>query len=115
MEAESGPIPDELIEEAGGKCRCRHPPGRRRRDDAGSANDAPVNRVIKAVGEVTSVDERSGRVAGGLLGAARSTSTVDAVMVASAIELGGGIVLTGDPEGLEPLTSGHLEVAIRPL
>ncbi len=81
----------------------------------GSAKDAKVNRVIKSVGEVTAPDEDTGRVAGVLLGAARSTSTIDALVVASAIELGGGIVLTGDPEDLEPLAEGHPEVVISPL
>ena len=79
----------------------------------GSAKDASVNRVIKAVGEVSSADERTGRGAGALLGAARSTSTVDALVVASAIELGGGVVLTGDPDDLELLAGGHPEVVIR--
>ncbi len=81
----------------------------------GSAKDAKVNRVIKSVGEVTALDEDTGRVAGALLGAARSTSTIDALVVASAIELGGGVVLTGDPEDLEPLADGHPEVVISPL
>ena len=81
----------------------------------GSAKDAPVNRVIKAVGEVRPADEGTGRVAGGLLGAARSNSTVDAVVVASAIELGGGVVLTGDPDDLEALANGHPEVVVRTL
>ena len=81
----------------------------------GSAKDAGVDRVIKAVGEVSSADERTGRGAGALLGAAGSTSTVDALVVASAIELGGGGVLTGDPDDLEPLASGHPEVVIRAL
>lgn len=60
-----------------------------------SAQDAAVSRVIKAVGEVSSTDERTGRGARAVLGAARSTSTVDALVVASAIEAGGGVVLTG--------------------
>jgi predicted nucleic acid-binding protein len=81
----------------------------------GSANDAPVNRVITSVGEVTAADEDTGRVAGALLGAARSTSTIDALVVASVIELGGGVVLTGDPDDLEPLAEGHPEVVITAL
>ncbi len=81
----------------------------------GSAKDASVNRVIKAVGEVTSADESTGRGAGALLGSASSTSTVDALVVASAIELGGGVVLTGDPDDLEPLASNHPEVVISAL
>ena len=81
----------------------------------GSAKDAKVNRVIKSVGDVTTADEDTGRVAGALLGAAKSTSTSDALVVASVIELGGGVVLTGDPEDLEPLADGHPEVVISAL
>lgn len=81
----------------------------------GSANDAKVDRVIKSIGEVTAADENAGRMAGALLGAARSTSTVDALVVASAIEVGGGVVLTGDPDDLEPLAAGHPEVVISAL
>ncbi len=79
----------------------------------GSPRDASVIRVIKAVGEVNSVDESTGRCAGALLGAAHSSSTIDALVVASAIELGGGVVYTGDPDDLQPLASGHPEVVIR--
>ena len=79
----------------------------------GSAEDASVDRVIRAVGEVTSADEHTGRVAGGLLGAARSSAAVGAVVVASAIELGGGVVLTGDPDDLEPHATDHPEIIIR--
>jgi predicted nucleic acid-binding protein len=81
----------------------------------GSAKDAPVNRVIRSVGEVTAADETTGRVAGALLGAATSDSTVDAVVVASAIDLGGGVILTGDPTDLEALACGHPEVVVQRL
>jgi predicted nucleic acid-binding protein len=81
----------------------------------GFAKDASVNRVIQAVGEVTIVDERAARSAGALLGATRSTSTVDAMVVASAVEQGGGVVLTGDPDDLGRLAAGHPEVVITPL
>ncbi|MGE0727088.1 MAG: hypothetical protein AB7O92_16695 [Acidimicrobiia bacterium] len=126
MEAESGPIPQDLMEEA------RQPwrgPGAAREVGVevgipsvviaetvlGSARDASVNRVIKAIGEVTATVENTGRTAGALLGAARSTSTVDALVVASAIEVGGAVVLTGDPDDLQPLADGHPEVVISPL
>jgi predicted nucleic acid-binding protein len=81
----------------------------------GSPRDASVNRVIKSVGSVTAADGNTGRVAGALLGAARSTSTIDALVVASAIERGGGVVLTGDPDDLRPLADGHPEVVISSL
>ena len=81
----------------------------------GSAKDAAVNRIIKAVGEVSGADEGTGRIAGALLGAARSHSTIDAVVVASAIEGGGGVILTGDPDLLGALADGHPEVVVRAL
>lgn len=81
----------------------------------GEARDAPVNRVVKAVGAVAPADEVAGRVAGGLLGATGSRSTVDAVVVATVIGLGGGVVLTGDADDLGALAAGHAEVVVRPL
>lgn len=81
----------------------------------GSTKDASLNRVITSVGEVIDVDEATGRVAGALLRAARSTSTVDALVVASAIKLGGGVVLTGDPDDLELLADSDPEIVIRAL
>lgn len=81
----------------------------------GSTRDASVNRVIKAVGEVVVASEMTGRTAGALLGAARSASTVDALVIASAIEAGGGVVLTSDPGDLAPLADGHPEVVLSPL
>lgn len=81
----------------------------------GTAKDAPVNLVVKSVGEVSAADESTGRLAGALLGAARSDSTVDAVVAATAIGLGGGAILTGDLGDLDALASGRPEVVIEPL
>jgi len=81
----------------------------------GAATDAPVNRVVKAVGRVDVVDEAVGRTAGRLLGDAGSSQTVDAIVVATAIEARGAVVLTGDPSDLGALASGHDEVVITPL
>lgn len=81
----------------------------------GSTKDAPVNRVIKAVGAVPAVDEATSRVAGGLLGVAHSAATVDALVVASAIRLGGGVILTGDPRDLQQLSGGQQEIVVRAL
>lgn len=77
--------------------------------------DAAVNRVITAVGDVGVTDETTGRVAGSLLGTARSDATVDALVVADAIERGGGVILTGNPDNLERLAEGHSEVVIEVL
>lgn len=81
----------------------------------GVAADAPVNRIVKAVGEVDLVDEPVGRVAGRLLGDAGSSSTVDAIVVATAIEAGGAVVLTGDPDDLGALATEHPEVIVEAL
>jgi predicted nucleic acid-binding protein len=81
----------------------------------GVAQDAPVNRILKAVGEVDPADETVGRTAGKLLGDASSSATVDAVVVATALEAGGAVVLTGDPDDLSALADGHREVVIEAL
>lgn len=77
--------------------------------------DAPVNRVIAAVGDVGVTDEATGRVAGALLGATGSDATIDALVVADAVERGGGVILTGDPEDLGRLAEGYSEVVIEAL
>jgi predicted nucleic acid-binding protein len=81
----------------------------------GAAADAPVNRIIKAVGEVSAADERAGRTAGRLLGEAGSDSTIDAIVVASAVEAGGAVILTGDPDDLRTLAGDRPGVVIQPL
>jgi len=81
----------------------------------GRANDAPVNQVIKAVGRVLSVNETTGRLAGRLLREANSAETVDALVVASTIEAGGGILLTGDPADIRPLAERNPEVQVQSL
>jgi predicted nucleic acid-binding protein len=81
----------------------------------GGPRDASVNRVLKAVGSVPEAHEVHGRTAGRLLGTARSAATVDALVVAHAVEAGGAHVLTGDREDFERLTASHPEVWIHPL
>jgi hypothetical protein len=60
-------------------------------------------------------DEATGRIAGGLLGAAGSAATVDAVVVATAVQVAGAVILTGDPTDLGTLADGHPEVVIEAL
>jgi predicted nucleic acid-binding protein len=81
----------------------------------GGPADAPVNRVLKAVGEVDVADEPVGRTAGRVLGSAGSAATVDAVVVATAIEAGGAVVLTGDAGDLGFLAADEPQVIIEPL
>lgn len=77
--------------------------------------DAPVHRVLKAVGSIPDLREVHGRIAGQLLGEARTAHTVDALVVAHAVEVGGAQILTGDREDLERLAAAHPEVWIQPL
>jgi len=81
----------------------------------GGPRDAPVHRVLKAVGAAPPTTETIGRKAGELLGRARSSATVDALVVAQAVAAGGAHVLTGDPDDLEALAVPHPEVWIQPL
>jgi predicted nucleic acid-binding protein len=77
--------------------------------------DAPVNRVLKAVGGIDVADEAIGRTAGRLLGSAGSAATVDAIVVATAIEAGGAVILTGDAGDLALLAADDSRAIIEPL
>lgn len=81
----------------------------------GGPRDAPVHRVLNAVGSVPDARERHGRTAGRLLGTTGSTATVDALVVAQAVEAGGAQVLTGDEEDLRRLAGNHPEVWVQRL
>ncbi|MEO1085770.1 MAG: PIN domain-containing protein [Acidobacteriota bacterium] len=81
----------------------------------GQARDAPVHRVLKAVGEIPSTTEKIGRLAGELLGRSGSSATIDALVVAQAVSSGGAHVLTGDPDDLEALAATREEVWVQAL
>ena len=81
----------------------------------GGPRDAPVHRVLKAVGAVPETHERHGRTAGRLLGTTGSTATVDALVVAQAVEAGGAQILTGDEQDLRRLSENHPEVWVQGL
>lgn len=81
----------------------------------GGRRDAPVNRILKAFGPIPETTAEHGRTAGDLLGTARSTDTIDALVVAQALVAGGGQVLTGDRADLERLAAAHPEVRIHTL
>jgi predicted nucleic acid-binding protein len=77
--------------------------------------DAPANRVLKAVGGIDVADEAIGRTAGRLLGSAGSAATVDAIVVATAIEADGAVILTGDAGDLGRLAADDQRVIVQPL
>lgn len=81
----------------------------------GTARDAPVNRILKAVGNVAPATEQTAKTAGALLARAKSAATIDALVIAEAVHRGGGVVLTSDADDLGSLASPHPEVVIQPL
>jgi predicted nucleic acid-binding protein len=76
----------------------------------GGPRDAAVNRVLEAVGSIPEARELHGRIAGRLLAAARSTESIDALVVAQAVAARGAHVLTGDAEDVRRLALPHPEV-----
>jgi predicted nucleic acid-binding protein len=83
----------------------------------GKGRDAGIDRVLNRGIEVLPVDRGTARVAARLLTRARldSRSTVDAIVVATAIRLGAAVILTSDHDDLAALAADHPAVEIRPL
>ncbi|HVF74590.1 MAG TPA: PIN domain-containing protein [Acidimicrobiales bacterium] len=83
----------------------------------GTGADAGVDRVLNSgVGTIT-VGRAMARMAGRLRhrDGLDSCHTVDALVVATAIRLGGGIISTGDPDDIRSLARDHPNVAVAPL
>jgi predicted nucleic acid-binding protein len=79
----------------------------------GSAKDAPVNQVVRAVNEISPATESTARQAGRLLAkTARRGLTVDALVAAEATASGPAVVLTGDPKDFGELLDGHPQVRV---
>lgn len=80
----------------------------------GSARDAGIDRAVGRGNRVVPLDRRTARVAGQLISRDHldSCHAVDATVVATAIRLGGALVLTSDPDDLRALARDHQNVAI---
>jgi predicted nucleic acid-binding protein len=76
------------------------------------ARDAPVNRVLAMVHGILPLEESIARSAGRLLGVSGSDATIDAIVVASVVRLGGGSILTDDVEDYQRLCRGHNEIVL---
>lgn len=76
------------------------------------ARDAPVNRVLSSVHRILPLQESTARAAGRLLGESESGQTIDAIVVASALSVGGGAILTDDFEDFRRLCAGLDELAL---
>lgn len=77
----------------------------------GGPRDAPVNRVLKLVG-IVSTDPAVGRVAGHLLGRTGGRNCADALVAAEALQVPGSVVLTSDPDDLGTLLVDHPEIDV---
>lgn len=81
----------------------------------GGATDAAIDSVLaRGFAQVVTTGARTARVAGHLLAAtgAGSELAIDALVVATAIRFGGGVVVTHDPTDLTRLAVNHPNVAI---
>jgi len=79
--------------------------------------DAALDRVLARGIRPFTTGQAAARLAGGLRYRDRldSCHTVDALVVASAIRLGGGIVATGDPDDLRSLAREHSYINVQPV
>ncbi|MBV9142551.1 MAG: PIN domain-containing protein [Pseudonocardiales bacterium] len=77
----------------------------------GGARDAPVNRVLKAVGTAATAPD-TGREAGRLLGRTGGGNTADALVAAEALAIPGSTIVTGDPDDLRALLADQDGIAI---
>lgn len=67
--------------------------------------------------DVRDTDREFARYVGGVLTAARADSSdlADAHAVASAVEAGGGVILTGDQDDLERLAAAYPNIHVAPI
>ena len=79
----------------------------------GTSEDATLNRFLIGT-EVVSTTLAVAKVAGGLLRANQMSSknAIDALVVATAIRLGGGVIVTHDEDDLRRLAARHPNVKV---
>lgn len=81
----------------------------------GGGTDEPIDVVLaRGFAQVVTTGARIARIAGHLLAAARADSAmaIDALVVATAIRLGGGVIVTHDPDDLTRLAVSHSNVVV---
>src|SRR5215475_15322159 len=83
----------------------------------GTPADAAIDRVLNHGLRPITMGKTMARQAGSLRHRDRldSCHTVDALVVATAVRLGGGIIATGDPDDLRSLARDHLNVKVEAL
>lgn len=77
----------------------------------GDGTDVQVDRLLSTVRELP-LTRSIARLAGQLRATAGTGSGVDAMVAATAVRAGGGLVATGDPDDLEALTAAHPNVKV---
>ena len=81
----------------------------------GRGTDEAVDAVLaRGFAQVVTTGARTARIAGHILSNANAGSemAIDALVVATAIRLGGGIVATHDPHDMRALAANHPNVSI---
>lgn len=84
----------------------------------GGGADEPIDRELcRGYARVVTTGIRIARIAGHLLAdvGRGSEMAVDALVVATAIRMGGGLILTHDPGDLELLAAHHPNVHVAPV
>jgi hypothetical protein len=77
--------------------------------------DAPINLVLAQTEPRYPLTELIARHAGQLLGAARSSSTIDALVVAEALDCAPSVVWTSDPADIRQLLGDRPGVIVEPV
>ena len=77
--------------------------------------DALVNLVTAQMSPQHQLTDEIARAAGRLLGDAKSSSTIDALVVAEALDCAPAIIWTSDPADLRSLLGDHRGVTIEPI
>lgn len=77
--------------------------------------DAPVNMILAQTSPLHPLTEAVARAAGQLLGNARSSSTIDALVVAEALDCAPAMIWTSDPADLRQLLGDRHGVTVEPI
>lgn len=83
----------------------------------GGPEDANINRVLKGL-EIVSITAELARGAASLkrqAGLSGVQITIDAVVVAVSVSVGGGAIMTTDPKDIRRLAASRPELGIRPI
>jgi hypothetical protein len=83
----------------------------------GKPSDAAIDRVLQNGVRPITTGKAAAKIAGGLKDRdhLNSCHTVDSLVVATSIRLGGGIVATGDPDDLRSLARHNPNIDVRAL